>query len=124
MSREFFCQKFRLKVWSLFLVVVMLGLALGFTFKPVRAAGLELSTPYPGITVVPGERVSFPLDIRYSGSGRQVEVAVIDKPEGWETTLEGMGKTVHQVYQCRGFFTLFRFLCRLPGAPGGFGPGV
>jgi hypothetical protein len=59
-SREFFCQKFRLKVWSLFLVVAMLGLALGFTFRPVRAAGLELSTPYPGITVVPGEKVSFP----------------------------------------------------------------
>ena len=98
MSREFFCQKFRLKVWSLFLVVVMLGLALGFTFRPVRAAGLELSTPYPGITVVPGEKVSFPLEIRYNGSGRKVGVAVIEKPEGWETSLEGRGKAVHQVF--------------------------
>ena len=98
MSREFFCQKFRLKVWSLFLVVAMLGLALGFTFRPVRAAGLELSTPYPGITVVPGEKVSFPLEIRYNGSGRKVGVAVIEKPEGWETSLEGRGKAVHQVF--------------------------
>ena len=76
----------------------MLGLALGFTFKPVRAAGLELSTPYPGITVVPGEKVSFPLEIRYNGSGRKVGVAVIEKPEGWETSLEGRGKAVHQVF--------------------------
>lgn len=64
---------------------------------------LILSTPYPGVTARPGETVEFPLEVLNAGlSSQPVNVSVVSAPEGWQYTLEGHGKAVHQVFAQRG----------------------
>ena len=74
----------------------MLGLALASPSGPLEPQALS-SAPPPRHYRCAG-REWLPLEIRYNGSGRKVGVAVIEKPEGWETSLEGRGKAVHQVF--------------------------
>lgn len=64
--------------------------------------GLILSTPYPGLEVRPGETVEFQLQVLNTGiSPQPVNVAVVSSPKGWQWTLEGRGKAVHQVFAQR-----------------------
>jgi len=62
------------------------------------AAGLTLSTAYPGITVKPGETVEFPLEIDNHGTSTSIELSTQAIPKGWKGTFLGSGKTVHQVF--------------------------
>lgn len=92
-----------LLVFALSLVLVI-GLVPVQTAGIVRAqSGLIISTSYPGVTVRPGETAEFPLEILNTGlASQKVNVAVVSQPEGWETSLEGRGKPVHQVFAHRG----------------------
>lgn len=54
------------------------------------AGGVELSTPYAGVAVEPGETASFELTL-VSNAERRVALAVTAVPDGWEATLRGGG---------------------------------
>lgn len=78
--------------------VILLTLTLS-SGEAYAQPGLVLSTPYPGITVRAGQEISFPLGIRNAGtSPKVVDLAVASIPEGWESTLEGKGEIIHQVF--------------------------
>lgn len=82
-------------------ILVMLGLMLN-PFSAQARTGLELSTDYPGITVTPGEDLTFDLQIKNTGPASQaVKLSVKQKPKGWKTVLKGNGKIIHQVYVSR-----------------------
>lgn len=80
-----------------FLIVSVLILFIAFP-APAQAA-LEISTEYPGVTVTPGEDLSFMLNISNEGLGSQVvNLSISEKPEKWEAVLKGRGKVVHKVF--------------------------
>lgn len=73
-------------IYSLALMIAVLAVS----GAAQAAAGVNLYTSFPGITVAPGESVSFPVDIvNHSGSSQRVALQVAEAPEGWETQLKG-----------------------------------
>lgn len=77
-----------------------IGLAaiVGATLAPsaLAATTLELSTPYPAVTVSPGSKVSFDLSVKTSTAGR-VDLSVTGAPAGWTAVLHGGGFIVGAV---------------------------
>jgi uncharacterized membrane protein len=63
----------------------------------VAAATFNISTPYPAVTVQPGNTVTFDLDVTVP-SARQVDLAVSGTPSGWTADLRGGGNIVNSVY--------------------------
>lgn len=76
-------------------------LLLTLAMAPVAwaAGGLEMSTPYPGLTAKAGETLEFSLDF-YSGSGAGANVAlsVTALPDGWTGYFQGDGSQISHVY--------------------------
>lgn len=64
----------------------------------VSAAGLEMSTDYPGLSATAGETLVFSLDFNNSGSGCSVNLWTDSLPEGWEGGFTGGGSEISQVY--------------------------
>ena len=63
------------------------------------AAGLELSTDYPGISARAGETLSFSLDIENgSGAGSTVSLTESSLPDGWEGYFTGGGNEISSVF--------------------------
>jgi uncharacterized membrane protein len=60
------------------------------------AAGLSLTTPYPGVTVSPGTQVSFDLSVTTTTRER-VALALSGAPATWKATLHGGGFVVGAV---------------------------
>lgn len=60
------------------------------------AGGLTLTTPYPGLTVEPGDTAGFDLSLTAT-STTSVSLAVEGVPEGWTATFRGGGFVVGQV---------------------------
>ena len=84
------------------------GLAIGLLaalMAPSSAAlaqgSLEISTPYPSVSVQPGASASFAIDVSAS-QPRQVELAVSGAPTGWTAALHGGGFTVSSVWVAAG----------------------
>lgn len=66
---------------------------------PAAAAGVTLSTRFPGITVKPGEKVNLMLDVENTGPSGIVNIQVAELPQGWEApSLRGGGFAVSQVF--------------------------
>lgn len=81
--------------WATALLALLLASLAG---APAAAAGLTLATPFPGMTVRAGEKVSLTLEVD-SPTGGIVDLEVVQKPQGWEDpTLKGAGFRVHQVF--------------------------
>jgi uncharacterized repeat protein (TIGR01451 family) len=59
--------------------------------------GLEISTPYPGVSLQPGASASFQIDLTTT-TARQVDLAVSGAPSGWTAALHGGGFTVSSVW--------------------------
>ena len=59
-------------------------------------SGLTLSTPYPGLTVEPGDTATFDLFLA-AGSTTTVDLSVDGVPEGWTASFRGGGFVVNQV---------------------------
>ena len=83
--------------WSaVFLLAVLI-----LSFAPGEAqaqGGIVLSTPYPGVSVQPGETVHFPLQIRNEGSADQkVELVLVSAPKDWPAVFKGGEMVIHQV---------------------------
>lgn len=81
-------------------LVAAIGLTaiVGATLAPAALAAttLELTTPYPAVTVSPGSKVSFDLSVKTSTAGR-VDLAVAGAPAGWTAVLHGGGFIVAAV---------------------------
>ncbi|MDN5347936.1 MAG: hypothetical protein PWP65_1500 [Clostridia bacterium] len=81
---------------SVFFVFLLPGIAWA-------QGGLMLSTPYPGVSVVPGETVTFSLEVRNSGlASQKFDLALVSGPKGWPTLFKGGGMIVHQVFVASG----------------------
>ncbi len=79
-------------------VVLSAGLLLITGIAPVAAATeFKLSTPYPAVTIQPGNSVTFALDIAVPAPER-VGLAVSGTPTGWTASLRGGGNIVDAVY--------------------------
>ena len=90
--------------WNVRGRAVRVALAVGLVAALVAPSGaalaqgpLEISTPYPGVSVQPGASASFQIDITTS-EARQVDLAVSGVPEGWTAALHGGGFTVSSVW--------------------------
>ncbi|MFI5200010.1 MAG: NEW3 domain-containing protein [Candidatus Limnocylindrales bacterium] len=80
-----------------FLLSTGLLLITGIAPVAVAAATFNISTPYPAVTVQPGNTVTFDLDVTVP-SARQVDLAVSGTPSGWTADLRGGGNIVNSVY--------------------------
>ena len=79
-------------------VMLTVGLLLITGISPVAAAtAFRLTTPYPAVTVEPGNSVTFTLDISVPTAER-VGLAVSGTPTGWTANLRGGGNIVNAVY--------------------------
>jgi uncharacterized membrane protein len=76
----------------------LVGLLLTVAVSPAGAqtTGLTLSTPYPGLTVEPGDTAGFDLSLSADAVG-SVGLAVEGVPDGWTATFRGGGFVVNQV---------------------------
>ena len=70
--------------------------AAGLAPAALAANGLEITTPYPSVSVAPGSDVSFDLTVS-STTERQVALAVSGVPSGWTATIRGGGFVVNGV---------------------------
>src|SRR5688572_29010372 len=59
-------------------------------------SGLTLTTPYPGLTVEPGDTATFNL-VLSAGAATTVDHSVDGVPEGWTASFRGGGFVVNQV---------------------------
>ena len=80
-------------------VVLSAGLLLMTALVPLGAlaATFNLTTPYPAVTIQPGNTVTFPLDIAVPAPER-VGLAVSGAPKGWTANLRGGGNIVNAVF--------------------------
>jgi uncharacterized repeat protein (TIGR01451 family) len=70
--------------------------AAGLAPAVVAAEPLSLTTPYPQVSVAPGSKVTFDLDVKTTEE-RRVTLAVSAVPEGWTATIRGGGYVVDGV---------------------------
>lgn len=63
----------------------------------VAAATFGITTPYPAVSVQPGNNVTFNLDITVPEAER-VDLSVAGVPSGWTANLQGGGNAVNAVY--------------------------
>lgn len=79
------------------LVMAFLVSFLSFASPAQAAGGVVLSTNFPGISASAGENVTFPLKLKNNNSVKQlVDLAVVSKPDKWNTTLKGNNRIIHQ----------------------------
>jgi uncharacterized membrane protein len=80
-------------------VALSAGLLLMTALVPLGAlaATFNLTTPYPAVTIQPGNTVTFPLDIAVPAPER-VGLAVSGAPSGWTANLRGGGNIVNAVF--------------------------
>ena len=81
-------------------LALMLALVPFAGFGVAQAAGgLNLSTPYPGITVSPGDDVTFALNVENeSATPQNVALSIESMPDGWDAYFEGADNPVSRVY--------------------------
>jgi uncharacterized membrane protein len=74
------------------------GAALAAAGAPSAAQiGISIATPYPAVAVEPGETATFDLQVTAEGRER-VDLAVTQKPKGWDATLRGGGFVIDGVF--------------------------
>jgi len=62
------------------------------------AQSLTLYTPYPKISVPPGETIDYSIDVMNNGgSVRTADIAIVGLPEGWSYEVKSGGWTVEQI---------------------------
>src|SRR5690625_1500897 len=85
------CVKFSLTF--LFFTVCLL-----FAGFQAGAQSLKLYTPYPEITVPPGESIDYSIDlINNSGTAQTADISIVNVPEGWDHELKSGGWTVGKI---------------------------
>jgi uncharacterized membrane protein len=71
-------------------------LVLGLAVPVHAAAGLSLTTPFPGVAASPDSRVTFNLEVDANESGL-IDLEIIGVPESWSASLHGGGLVVNRV---------------------------
>lgn len=85
------------RIISVVLVMAFLVSFFSFADPAGAAGGIVLSTSFPGISASAGENVTFPLKLTNSSGAKQVvDLAVISKPDKWNTTLKGGNRIINQ----------------------------
>ena len=87
-------------------IIALLALVMALAAAPFTGittakagGGLNLSTQYPGITVSPGEDVTFTLNVENESAAPQNVALIVDElPDGWNAYFEGDGNPVSRVY--------------------------
>lgn len=79
-----------------------IGAALVLLGRPAPAVGqvasrLHVTTPYPSVTVAPGEEVRFDIDVA-APAWTPVDLRIAEAPEGWDATLRGGGFVIGGVF--------------------------
>ncbi len=74
------------------------AMTLGGAIPAFADGGLDMSTAYPGISVKPGDAISFNLDFTNSGAGESVALSASKLPDGFTGYFEGDGKNISNVY--------------------------
>lgn len=93
MAREFHIRRRLLAASVAGAAVLSTGLSLA---PAALGASLTISTPYPAVSVEPGNTASFNLDIA-SDPKRRVNLRVTGVPEGWSASIRGGGFVVDSV---------------------------
>lgn len=86
---------------GLILLVLVMFCATGALAEATasEAAGLELSTQYPSMTVKAGDSLTFDLDVdNRSGSSQNVELSIEQIPEGWSGSFSAGSKQISVVH--------------------------
>lgn len=79
------------------------------------AGGLNISTPFPGVTVKAAENVDFAIRVdNTSGAPQNVGLQIASLPEGWEGYFEGNGNQVSRVYVKNSDFSTVTFNAKMP----------
>lgn len=77
-------------------------LAVGFllwSLGETASAQVTVSTDFPGISVQAGDNKSISLTLHnYSDTGQNVDLDIVDVPEGWDATLRARGSVVHRAW--------------------------
>lgn len=84
----------------LFLAALILGISILSGASSVQAAaGLDMSTSYPGVTAKAGDTVSFDLDFTsLTGESYDASLSAVSIPEGWEGTFTGSDRTISKIH--------------------------
>jgi len=82
-----------------FLFVVCLASSVLPAFAADSAGDIEMSTPYPGMTVNAGNKLSFDLNFTNStGSGQNAALSVASIPTGWKGHFSGNDSEITRVF--------------------------
>jgi uncharacterized repeat protein (TIGR01451 family) len=84
----------KVTVTAALLIAILSSLATPLAAQ--TGSALTLTTPYPGLTVEPGDTAGFDLALTAS-STTTVDLAVTGVPDGWTATFQGGGNVVSQV---------------------------
>lgn len=84
-------------------VPVCLLLLMGALALPAGAglatSSVVLTTEFPGMAVEPGQSETVSLTLRnYGTEGQNVELSVLEVPQGWQAFFKSAGKRVHRAY--------------------------
>ena len=82
----------------------------------LAADALSLTTPFPAVSVSPGNRVSFNLSVKTSQTAR-VDLSLSGVPSSWTATLHGGGFVVSAVQTAGTAATEVRLDIPLPEGP-------
>lgn len=85
---------------KIFSILCILLFSISMLPSPIFAAGtLSISTPFPGISVKPGNKTEVPIHLNNNGSGSvTASLSVENLPSGWSSYFEGSGDVIHKVY--------------------------
>lgn len=79
-------------------VMLTAAMTLSGSIPAFADGGLDMSTAYPGISVKPGDAISFNLDFTNAGAGESVALSASKLPDGFTGYFEGDGKNISNVY--------------------------
>ncbi|GAA0326153.1 NEW3 domain-containing protein [Bacillus carboniphilus] len=86
---------------KLFHSIILVGLLLGAVLpvpKGVAAEGIELYTPYTGISVTPGETIDYSMDvINHTSSNQSIQVSMNELLPEWEYTINSGGWDLQEI---------------------------
>ncbi len=103
---------------SLIATMALLALILALASAEVyaQAGRLWLSTPFTGISVERGEKVSLRIEVHNQGLPPQdVALSLVSSPEGWDPVLKGHDFIIHRVFVDTDEAEYFYFDVKVPG---------
>ncbi|WP_164669286.1 NEW3 domain-containing protein [Virgibacillus doumboii] len=86
------------KILSILSLIVLLFSTIPLGNQSHAAGGVTLFTPYTGLSVTPGETITYQVDVMNSGSSIQnLTFSVEGLPKGWSKTITANGQDIQQL---------------------------